>query len=630
MNKPQEAVGLAAGAVDIMRGQLDATADVQSERQQLAMNQTLRWYLDNYLSVTAEVKSPGQEAYPAVLAWKGAVTVRQQSIRRMRQARQGQLDPQTAELYQQLIEKTAALANLSRAVPKPTEAETYRGRLDQLHDDVEALQQKLAAISAPYRHELAQRGRTPNDVGRALPADTVLVDLLEYNHYAPPKKTGQKETWQRRLVAFVARADTPVERIELGPAEPIRQAITVWRLRNVDQPAAGSNEAKEAEADRIAWKRDYQDADPGNRLRDWIWDKLAPHIAGAKVVLLSPDGAAARFPWPALPGKQPGSYLIEDTAIAVVPIPSLLPKLLQQLSEAVPNEAATKGQPSLLLVGGVDFGADPGRVNPVALDRSAPRAGARYHWQPLPGTVAEVAGVKDVFAHRLGQAAPIELTGAAARKNAVREQMVKCRYLHFSTHGFFAPPEVKSALDASSTPNKSAFGELISRQDISGYHPDLLSGLVLAGANRPVEDGKEDGILTALEVSGLDLSHVDLATLSACETGLGKTAGGEGVLGLQRAFQSAGAKTVVASLWKVPDRATQALMIRFYDNLWNKKLTKLESLLEAQRWMLHEGPKQADQFRGEEFLAGPQDASLKSGRMPPRYWAAFVLSGDWR
>jgi CHAT domain-containing protein len=111
---------------------------------------------------------------------------------------------------------------------------------------------------------------------------------------------------------------------------------------------------------------------------------------------------------------------------------------------------------------------------------------------------------------------------------------------------------------------------------------------------------------------------------------LGETAGGEGLLGLQRAFQTAGAKTVVASLWQVPDKATQALMTRFYDNLWHKRMSKIESLREAQRWLLHEGSKQPDLVRGLEFSPGPEEESWKSGRMPPRYWAAFELSGDWR
>jgi CHAT domain-containing protein len=139
----------------------------------------------------------------------------------------------------------------------------------------------------------------------------------------------------------------------------------------------------------------------------------------------------------------------------------------------------------------------------------------------------------------------------------------------------------------------------------------------------------DDGILTALEVAGLDLSGVELVVLSACETGLGRTAGGEGVLGLQRAFQMAGAKTSVTSLWKVDDTATQLLMTEFYTNLWEKKLGKLESLRQAQLRMLREyDPKQ------RKLVARGLDISADQTAGPPRgspfYWAAFVLSGDWR
>src|SRR6185437_9193060 len=139
----------------------------------------------------------------------------------------------------------------------------------------------------------------------------------------------------------------------------------------------------------------------------------------------------------------------------------------------------------------------------------------------------------------------------------------------------------------------------------------------------------DDGILTALEVSEMDLSHVQLATLSACETGLGETAGGEGMLGLQRAFQTAGAKTVIASLWKVPDRATQALMARFHENLWHRDMSKLESLREAQRWIIQAGSRQPELLRGLEIEEGKPEVPA-TGPLPPYYWAAFVLSGDWR
>ena len=119
--------------------------------------------------------------------------------------------------------------------------------------------------------------------------------------------------------------------------------------------------------------------------------------------------------------------------------------------------------------------------------------------------------------------------------------------------------------------------------------------------------------------------------LSACETGLGTVAGGEGVFGLQRAFHLAGAQTVVASLWAVEAGATQVLMAEFYKNLWNNKLPKLEALRQAQLTMIKEykdrvpgGPAGRIEDRKDALASGETD------QLPPVYWAGFVLSGDWR
>jgi CHAT domain-containing protein len=173
---------------------------------------------------------------------------------------------------------------------------------------------------------------------------------------------------------------------------------------------------------------------------------------------------------------------------------------------------------------------------------------------------------------------------------------------------------------------------------VTGENPGLLSGLVLAGANLPPKGNGDDGILTASEVTELDLTGVELAILSACETGLGKTAGGEGIFGLQRAFQLAGARTVVASSWKVPDLSTKELMVRFYGNLWEKKMGKLEALREAQLWVMKEG-KAAGLDRGiddesvvvKDTKKEPikQEGSTKGEMLPPKYWAAWILSGAW-
>jgi CHAT domain-containing protein len=141
-------------------------------------------------------------------------------------------------------------------------------------------------------------------------------------------------------------------------------------------------------------------------------------------------------------------------------------------------------------------------------------------------------------------------------------------------------------------------------------------------------------VLTALEVVGLDLRNVDLVVLSACETGLGRVAGGEGVLGLQRAFQLAGAKNVLASLWTVDDRATAALMRLFYYKLWVDKRAAALALREAQLALLHH-PEQIESLattRGPDFsktvkLVDHGKSTPRAKTASPRLWAAFIISG---
>jgi CHAT domain-containing protein len=170
----------------------------------------------------------------------------------------------------------------------------------------------------------------------------------------------------------------------------------------------------------------------------------------------------------------------------------------------------------------------------------------------------------------------------------------------------------------------------------------LHSGIALAGANRPratADAGKPEGILTAEEVEALDLRGTDLVLLSACETGLGAVEAGEGVMGLQRAFHGAGARNVVASLWRVDDQATAALMGLFYRNLWVEKRPPQQALREAQLYILRHPDRIATLAgkRGVDFAKlqdlPPDDpgktapSAGKEKRAKVSQWAAFVLSG---
>jgi CHAT domain-containing protein len=215
------------------------------------------------------------------------------------------------------------------------------------------------------------------------------------------------------------------------------------------------------------------------------------------------------------------------------------------------------------------------------------------------------------------------------------------RWAHLATHGFFAAPETQE--------RKYLFDEKAFRLGAEGYsgferrgvgarHPLTQTGLVLSGANLKGPDAPADGgLLTAEAIAGLDLSRLDLAVLSACETGLGEGLAGEGVFGLQRAFHLGGCRDVVASLWKVDDEATAALMAVFYHELWVNDRPPVEALRRAQL-ALYRHPADVQQLargRGPDF-----DQTVKRVTSPPprgekpekaaqvRDWASFVLSGS--
>jgi CHAT domain-containing protein len=326
------------------------------------------------------------------------------------------------------------------------------------------------------------------------------------------------------------------------------------------------------------------------------------------------------MPFAALPGRDEGRYLLEEVALAVVPVPQLLPQLLGRRDRIRPETP-----PSLLIVGDVDFdAASAGLRSPKPAPatawqrRRAERAGEAQKWDSLEGARHEVDSIESKFRRAEPQGKLMVLRREEATEEAVRREAPQYEYFHVATHGFFAPGELKSAL---SGPVASPLGKGEAVNRVVGFPPGLLSGLVLAGANRPPTEG-DDGVLTALEVADLDLLGVELAVLSACDTGTGEVAGGEGVLGLQRAFQVAGARGTVTSLWKVDDKNTRSLMERLYENYWiEKSSSALEALRRAQLALLREGDKErAKRVPVEE---GPV-------RTPPYYWAAFVLSGDWR
>jgi len=610
-------------SLEHLRRNLDGSFDSLSERQQLAMTANARDVLFTYLDSATQLGLPGEKAYRHLLAWKGAVFARR------RLALEAVVGDEDAPLLKKLQETSRQLATLAMIRPAPEQEKGWRESVDKLTDKKERLESDLAGRSEEFRK--SRQKVTLESLQAALPADAALVDFLDYTVRPSSARPGDEPA--RQLVAFVVRRGRDVVQVDLGPVTPIREAGEQWRRLIVRR---GGGVSKTDRGLRLLDEGNDDDASPEppqDRLRALVWQPLEAHLEGVDNVLVSPDGVTASLPLAALPGSEPGKYLIEERSLIVVPVPGQLPQLLAD-GEAKPADD-DKG-PSLMLLGDVDFAAAAGTTrlpeDPLAMNR--PRSAVRSAdtvFRPLPGTAREVAAIAKLHHERFGAASLEEIRGTAATEARLRDSAAKHRVLHLATHGFFAPAKEASAAETPAGATAS----------VLRLHPGLMSGLAMAGANRPAEVSTaedtdtvtDDGVLTALEVAALDLRGVDLAVLSACETGLGETASGEGVLGLQRAFQTAGADATVTSLWKVDDVATETLMVEFYRVLWEEKTGKLEALRRAQLAMLDRYDPTRKELRPRGLVLldkNTNQTAAKPARLSPYYWAAFVLSGDWR
>ncbi|HJT34455.1 MAG TPA: tetratricopeptide repeat protein [Pirellulales bacterium] len=593
---------------------MESLTEIRSEQEQLIVVETISRYLGNYLSIAAASGSSAARSYAEVLAWKNFGFSQQ---RTSRLARRPDNEPAVRNLSQELTQSEHQLADLIRNARDNKDASIYRGRFEAASERVKRLRREMAAASTRFSRRFAPRWRTPDDVRRALPPGVVLVDFIEYWHVEPPKAPKESGAEERRLAAFVVRCDTPIVRVELGPVAPIAEAVKQWRLRFT---AATRNE-------RIEQAKAIMDeliANPFNRfgkmlvatseteapdaaIKRRVWTPIANHLADATTVLISPDGPLSCLPWGALPGKTEGTYLIEDVSLSIVPEPQLLPDMLA-------GDSGRREMASLLLVGQVDYEAAPG----LADTASRPAARGRAPWPPLDSTRIEIEDIRRMFEHSFVDGeCHRPLWQKDATEAAVRQAAAFTRYLHLATHGFFAADEVS---DGHAPVPGSNFAQ--APTNASAVPSGLLSGVVLAGCNRPAHDGEDDGILTALEIEDLDLRGVELVTLSACQTAPGAPHRGEGVLALQRAFQASGARTAVVSFWKTPDETTRALLSDFYEKVWTKKMAPSAALREAQLQMLRSGAARLSKL-DDHYPA-------QAGRLPPYYWANFVLSGGWR
>ena len=350
----------------------------------------------------------------------------------------------------------------------------------------------------------------------------------------------------------------------------------------------------EATADMLQISSLYNDS---TSVYERIWSKIEPYIKGKKAVFFSPTGKL---------------NLLNHSAI-VLPDGSMLGDKynLVRLSSTDKIISLVQGKnhgknKTAIVYGGIVYDLSVADMNEAAKKYNHQRnenfvamrsEDERGRWNYLPNTKVEAQNIYDLLFPNGIQTKLLQ--GGEANEESFKSLSGHSpNIIHVSTHGFFLDTKEKEKAN----PFMNTIGNYSKKEDKL-----IRTGLLMAGANnvwcgRNKVSGIEDGILTADEISRLDLSNTDLVVLSACETAKGKVDDIDGVLGLQRGFKKAGVNSIVMSLWKVPDQATSILMTSFYEHLLKGKDART-SLKEAQKYLMS------------------QNVSYRN----PYYWAAFVV-----
>ena len=576
---------------------LRVTAGGLSERQALAYQAAGSKPLDLVLAMAAS-----GEAGRAAPAWDALIRSRavvfDEIAARHGAARLGLQDSSIAGLRRNIDTASQRLANLL-VRGTADEPARYRALVERAREDVEDAERTLASRSRRFKSGMSRQDVGWNEVSNALPERWGLVSFALHGIGAG-----------RAYVALVGRRGRAPLALSIGPASEIDPLVQRFAsaVGRGDRTARGTLDRGAEASCRAA----------GGALRRRIWDPLRESVRGLDGLFVVPDGSLWLVNLAALPSGR-DHYLVEDGP------------LIQYLSAErdlvrPPHREEGRG---LLALGGAGFdargeSASPDPAPPPRAVGSERRSLTRprgpqpdcdefrhARFAPLPEAAREVEEIAAAW----GNASEARvLTGSRASESALKALAPGHRVLHLATHGFFLDAS-RCAAERSRARGIGAVGgfPVGTPAPAPRESPLLVSGLALAGANlrlqaRPDED---DGVLMAQEVVSMDLSATEWVVLSACDTGLGKVQAGEGVLGLRRAFEEAGAGAVIMSLWEVEDRSTRDWMRSLYESRFRLRRSTPEAVRDADLSVL-------------------RDRRVQGLGTHPFYWAGFVATGDWK
>ena len=338
-----------------------------------------------------------------------------------------------------------------------------------------------------------------------------------------------------------------------------------------------------------------------------VWGKILEGHSGVEKVYFAPEGDFHLLAVEYLPhsASRPAFYRLSSTSVLT-------------------EERTGTSEKGLLLVGGVDYAAKDLEPSAAIPDRSGSRQMSEDHILPreqdgfkyLKGSKMEA----DSIVSMLDGSSSLYLSGRDATEQRLKAAVKQSGMMHLSTHGFCA--------EVSEPP-----ANVLDKDSLVEDKSLLRCGIILAGANkyaqqRESNEAYEDGILTAREVSQLDLSGVDLAVMSACQTALGRTTE-DGMAGMPQGLKKAGARTIVASLWHVDDAATNELMTRFYRHLQDvDHPCPQDALTRAQEELRTiKVEKVTDGYAFNPSTLGRRKVTRKSEKnyAEPFFWAPFIV-----
>ncbi|MGD0629505.1 MAG: CHAT domain-containing tetratricopeptide repeat protein [Terracidiphilus sp.] len=528
------------------------------ERQALAYDAVRPLGLDTSISVVLKhPELPIADIYQEVV--RSRALVADEMARRQKNLNANN-DPETARLLKDLDQ---ARKDLLAAEHPPSHTPGNPDLVNAASAKMEGIERSLAEHSAVLRNAERVYQATTEDVRHNLPPHSVLISYVKYEQPVVDA-VDPANTRTPGYVAFVLHPDSnQIHIYNLGIASLVDDQVGKAR-------AAADAEAHSGGIGSARNERSYRAA--ALAIRRLVWDPLKKEVGDARLALVVPDGNLNLIPFAALPDGD--GYLVEHGPVI---------HMLTSERDLVPAGQVEKKQ-GLLAVGSPSFELAENKLPPSPLRGVAPACEdfSKIEFGPLPGTAVEVADIGSSW-RRWNGSEPLELvTGDDATLVRFLSEATRNRVLHVATHAFL--------LDKS----------------CGNGNPLLHSGLVFAGANA----SREAAILTAQQIASLDLSGVDWAVLSACNTGNGELRDGEGVLGLQRAFRLAGARSVIMTLWPVDDDVTRQFMHELYAQRLGRHATTADAVWNSSRKLLSD-----------------RRAAGKSTN--PWYWAGFVGSGGW-